>query len=408
MHLAQLRRLAPTLTIVALSIAGCHQPELDEHDSIPAPVELFVAAPSATAARAPVKRVFAPSRAGCEVVPVFAAGEPAGALCVDDASKEALTVIDLSDAWTPRVFAPDARSGRAPEYRAKYLELAGARSADLGLYGVAPHLSIAAARVSDEKRRGCNEAIDRAPLLEAGAALEDAGEDKQETAAALKLASAKPALTVIQSELACAGLLKPAQVTGRMSSTTQIALEAFRRRHMIIGTQLDAGTVRALALGGEELAFRALLRGLRERVADAGGLLEDGSASETQADVVGRTIDLARFAPSHEEAIAGGARIWSARRPIAPLASSAGPARTRRVRSWPPRTSAVCAGCASRSRCLPLPRTTARRWSCAWRSIAATCSTTLLVAPPRRARSSTRSVPRPSWSTPGTASARSR
>ena len=76
---------------------------------------------------------------------------------------------------------------------------------------------------------------------------------------------------------------------------------------MIIGTGLDADTLHALALGGEELAFRAVLRSLRERVADAGGLLEDGSASETKATVVGRLLDLTRFAPLHEQALPNGA-----------------------------------------------------------------------------------------------------
>src|SRR5262245_57247260 len=69
-------------------------------------------------------RVLAPSRRDCETVRVFAAGAPAGSICEDDAAKNGLTVVDLSDAWTPRVFAPDATTHDAPAYRAKYLELA--------------------------------------------------------------------------------------------------------------------------------------------------------------------------------------------------------------------------------------------------------------------------------------------
>ena len=63
--------------------------------------------------RAPVveaRRVYAPSKKGCEAIAVFAGGEAAGTVCVADADKNGLTVVDLSDTWTPRVFAPDAEA----------------------------------------------------------------------------------------------------------------------------------------------------------------------------------------------------------------------------------------------------------------------------------------------------------
>ncbi len=255
----------------------------------------------------PVKRVFVPSKRGCEAVAVFAAGEPAGSVCSDDLAAEGLTAVDLSDSWTPRVFAPPPGAKNVPEYREKYLELANAPSAELGLNGIAPSFSIPASRLADERRTTCDAAIDLEPIALANRLVSHAGGDEKAQKAALKAAQAKPVVSAIQEQLVCAGFLKKTQVTGQLSQGTHAALEAFRRRHMIIGAGLDADTLHALALGGEELAFQAVLRSLRERVADASGLVEDGSASETKATVAGRLIDLTRFAPLHEEALANGA-----------------------------------------------------------------------------------------------------
>src|SRR5262245_34904743 len=85
------------------------------------------AASSAAAGQPP--RALTPSRPDCETVSVFAAGAAAGTVCVEDVAKHRLTVIDLSDDWTPRVFARDPATSDAPAYRAKYLELANQKNA---------------------------------------------------------------------------------------------------------------------------------------------------------------------------------------------------------------------------------------------------------------------------------------
>src|SRR5262249_10797147 len=149
------------------------------------------AAPAAAEPRA--QKPFAPSRAGCEVVPVFADGEGNGSVCVEDAAANGLTVVDLSDTWTPRVFAVDPGTSSAPEYRAKYLELASQASADLGLYGIAPSISVVARRLADEKRRTCEAAVDLAPLGELRAAREAASDAR--AAAALNKAPVGRAAT---------------------------------------------------------------------------------------------------------------------------------------------------------------------------------------------------------------------
>ncbi len=293
---------------MTLALGGCSGAPDGDVPAAPPSAAPAVAAPSAAPVEPPVvaRKPFAPSRAGCETVPVFAAGEANGAVCVEEAAADGLTVVDLSDTWTPRVFAPDPGTGSAPEYRAKYLELANQANADLGLYGIAPTLSVVASRLVDGKRRTCDEGVDVAPLVALRAARE-AANDARAAAQLMKGPEGRAAVSAAQAELTCAGLLKKGAASGGMSPSTESALDAFRRRHLIVGAGLDDDTLAALALGGDELSFRALLRGLRERVAEAAGLVEDGSASGDHALVAGRDVDLSAFAPASAAALQGGA-----------------------------------------------------------------------------------------------------
>ncbi|HTJ82050.1 MAG TPA: hypothetical protein VL400_10015 [Polyangiaceae bacterium] len=240
------------------------------------------------------------------MAPVLAAGAPNGSVCVEDAAANGLTLVDLSDTWTPRVFAIDPETHDAPEYREKYLALASQPSADLGLYGIAPNVSLVARRLGDEARRACDAGVDLAAIAALRSDLA-AAPDARAASALLRSPARKPAIIAVQTELACAGFMKKAAVSGVMGPSTQIGLDAFRRRHMIVGAGLDDATLGALALGGDELELCALLRVLRERVAEAAGLIEDGSASETRAKVADRDLDFSRFAPRVEEALPGGA-----------------------------------------------------------------------------------------------------
>ncbi|NUO53578.1 MAG: hypothetical protein HOV80_32415 [Polyangiaceae bacterium] len=293
-------RAALLAPLAFASLSACdddpgHQPADRPRTSAP-PVEKQAAAP---APPVPVKRTYTPARAGCDRVEVIIAGEPAGSICAEDAKAEGLTVVDLSDSWTPRVFSQNPE-GKGPDYREKYLELARSPSADLGLHGIAPTLSVLAARLGDDKRISCDKDVGLAPIASATGFTSAAFKEAQNP-------KVRDAVVAIQRQLSCSSFMKSAEAGGRMTGSTQVALEAFRRRHMIVGRGIDADTVGALALGGEELAFRGLLRGLRERVADAAGLIEDGSASEQQALVQGRELDLSRFAPTTREALDGGA-----------------------------------------------------------------------------------------------------
>lgn len=102
-------------------------------------------------------------------------------------------------------------------------------------------------------------------------------------------------MRAVEEHLRCDGLLR-GRVIGRLDSERQEGLRAFRRLHMIVGTRgLDEETRAALGLGSRELDLRALLRALRERVADAAGLVEDGSACAEAAPIVGRDLDTRAF-----------------------------------------------------------------------------------------------------------------
>jgi len=292
------------LTIVVVGF-GCSNPSPSNEGPAATVAEATTTAPAEPAPPPPPKP-FEPAHAGCDAIPVFANGGPFGSVCAEDAATSGLTVVDLSDSWTPRIFAPDATTHDAPEYREKYLALANNSGADLGLYGIAPSMTVVAKRLVDEKRIACEAGYDLAVIGELRKAHEGAADAKAATALT-KAPAAKPAMTAIQSELVCAGFMKKTAVGGALTSTTLNALDAFRRRHMIIGTGLDGDTLDALALGGDELELRSLLRVLRERVADASGLIEDGSASETHALVADRDLDLSRFAPAAREALEGGA-----------------------------------------------------------------------------------------------------
>jgi hypothetical protein len=83
---------------------------------------------------------------------------------------------------------------------------------------------------------------------------------------------------------------------GPFDGPTLEALRVYQRRHMLPSPgMLDTETREALLTGSRELDFRTLLRALRERVADAAGLIEDGSASHGWEPVLGRFLESAEY-----------------------------------------------------------------------------------------------------------------
>ena len=245
-------------------------------------------------------------------------------------------------------------------------------------------------------------------------------------------------MIAMQAHLRCEDLLPGKATPGRMDRRTAEGLKVYQRLQMLAdNANIDPDT-RAVLLGdSREHDFRALLRVLRERVVDATGLLEDGSALGVQGEVQGRVLDSRRVPAAGRAAgqgaspaapprgagprrsgqrrrrprrnraaaaaeasakIVPGAGSDRARPPRRPARRWAGRHRTPSSRArWSPPAAAgakngaqadgaqgpgAAARRPSRSSCRRCRRTTARRWSCARRSIAARWSW--------RGRSSTR------------------
>ena len=241
--------------------------------------------------------------------------------------KRPLVAIELGDQWTPRMFAGTAEA--VPEFRAQYLSLASERDAAgkplppndalLELYGIVPLLSTARARLADDKRHRCHAQIDSTPIgtidkplgQDHGAVV--AAQDQQRRWLAAGIAKAnklnKPVdpklearwkaldeqhrgIVAAQRHLVCEGLLRDKDADGTLTWRTGVALEMFQRRNFLLpNNRLDDETRAALATDSRELDYRLALRILRERVVDATGLIEDGTAGAGPAPVLGRMLD---------------------------------------------------------------------------------------------------------------------
>jgi hypothetical protein len=265
-----------------------------------------------------------------------------------EAERDGLTVVDLGDDWTPYLLTPLPELGEAGEvpYAETYRRLADARFGDderfdrargerfLELFGIAPTFRVLAARLADDERHACHDAVEDDALvtmtrrpspwgdLEArqrlaqqhrqtrarierlrariDAVRKDGGSPSQTDLATLRAlehrfealdANVGPVLAV-QGHLHCEGLLSERAPEGVFESHTVAGLRAYQRLHMIPSWgELDGDTRATMRTDSRELDLRATLRALRERVVDAAGLIEDGSAGNAWGTVLGRTLD---------------------------------------------------------------------------------------------------------------------
>jgi hypothetical protein len=307
------------LSLAMLAVAGCSSPERKPATATPSAPAAVHTDPCA------------------DPVLVVAEGHE-GKLVCDNAVPAGATVVDLRDAWAPRIFAP-AADGTTPEYRATYL--AAAREEDVDgkplprnvayseLYGVLPSLTVVRKRFAQTARYGCRATIDSSPLATIarpfgqelsglvkfqlrqrellGATLERARVAKQlpdysafATDRELSGAYARwkiaddlyQGITTAGRHLICEGLLAEDDNTGEFSWNLGNALDLFQRRNFLIPNgRLDPETRAALAADPRELDFRFALRVLRERVVDATGLIEDGTAGAGPQPILGRMLD---------------------------------------------------------------------------------------------------------------------
>src|SRR5439155_17518451 len=132
------------------------------------------------------------------------------------------------------------------------------------------------------------------------------------------------AVVAMQAHLRCEDLLSGKANAGRMARRTVDGLQKYQRLQMVGDSgNVDLDTRTALLGDSREQDFLALLRALRERVVDATGLIEDGSASGVVGQVQGRELDTAEFRPLPKQP-AGTALAQAAA--LAPVAPSAVPA----------------------------------------------------------------------------------
>lgn len=322
------------------------------HDPAPAPAS--TEAPPDAAAPASSAPPATPRDRACDLrVPVWEEGKHTRDVCEDDAAREGLTVVELSDAWAPAPFdeAPELGAKGKQPFRATFVALENERFGDgpefdraksdryLELFGVSPSFGVIAARLADEARHACHRAIDDAPLarldkvlspwrdrerlrgevahvgklvqmlewerhrLKLGS-LDALREDPRYQSAFKDLDRSRAdveAVSVVQKHLRCDGLLGPKATDGVLDMVTTDALGRFQRKHMLVAFELDAETRGALLTTSDELDLRAALRSLRERVVAATGVVEDGTAREEPGEIVGRVLDAEAFRRKHPD-----------------------------------------------------------------------------------------------------------
>ena len=267
----------------------------------------------------------------CITAELFDGGAAKGSICVADAQAKGLTIVDLTEQWTPTIFQP-TRDGRVPQFRQRYLELALEKDDGIDalaeLYGIVPAFSIVKSRLDDDARHACHASIDPTFILQLdrtwsqdnqkevkasmlghawlGKQLQQEADKRKVDVAALeadpkwreryirwkKLDQLRVALITAQHKLRCEGWLLDKDVNGEFGWRMGDAVEHFQRRNFLMPTErLDQETREAMQLDSRELDFRLSLRVLRERVVEAAGLLEDGTAGNGPQPVLGRALD---------------------------------------------------------------------------------------------------------------------
>src|SRR4029078_9900068 len=118
---------------------------------------------------------------------------------------------------------------------------------------------------------------------------------------------------------------------------TAEGLKVYQHLHQLAGnSKIDLDTRTVLLGDSREADFRLLLRVLRERIVDATGLLEDGTAIGVQGQVQGRVLDSPEFQPLAAQSDKEVAATPPAPAPGAPAAAGAGPAKGPSTPTPPP------------------------------------------------------------------------
>ena len=253
------------------------------------------------------------------------------------------TIVDLSDDWTPYIFAPQSGPDGSPlenRYRRIFVGLANDQLDDDGeplapgeknyleLYGIFPSLSVLRARFLADEQHPCHDqesadALDAVETVtyvppteiakdarklakireELEKARREAKVDSLDALAAAepafapkvklvqKRAAEKPAMAAVERRLACEGLLGPKKgeshhAAGLYDDAMRLAVRRFQQKHMIYeANYLRRKTVEALARPLLDNDYDGFQRAMQERVVSAAAILEDGSTKA--GDLVG-------------------------------------------------------------------------------------------------------------------------
>ncbi len=232
----------------------------------------------------------------CTTAPLYDNGKILARVCTEKKDVD-VALLNLDDEWTPGIFSETPE--RPQIYRGTFVALANDRIGEgrhwdparrdryFELFGIFPSISVIRRRLLDETRHRCHATIDDAPLGVLRKTLtpwDSARDSTRKTGAG--------ALAVVQQHLLCEGLLAGQSAKGVFDGPTLEALRAYQRRHMLPSASvLDGETRETFLTNSRELDFRTLLRALRERVVDATGLIEDGSARNSWEPILGRMIE---------------------------------------------------------------------------------------------------------------------
>ncbi len=246
------------------------------------------------------------------------------------------TLVDLSDDWTPYIFAEQTGPDGQPlpnRYRRIFIGLANDQSDEDGeplepgaknyleLYGIFPSLSVLRARFIESEQHPCHdqenveaieavetvtyvppaalkkdeyklkrirEELERARKKARVATIEELAEKQPALAAKVKMlarrAAEKPAMAAVEKRLECEGLLGKGKLKhqiGIYDDAMRLAVRHFQQKHMIYeANYLRKKTVDALARPLLDNDYDGLVRALRERVVDAAQIVEDGSTAK--------------------------------------------------------------------------------------------------------------------------------
>lgn len=390
-------RRAPAVKAIALAFAGLLA-------GSGAATRAAQPAPAAKPAPAPAATPGAP-------IPVLEGGRIVGQTTAENARRDGLTVVDLSDDWLPYVFSEEP--GKPQPLRPYLIDLANGRFNHSGsayararedrffeAFGVFPSLNYLRRRLADKKRHACHQKVKDGVLEELSARNVIPAEEAEKVpnpdkdavargdAPAMiptgKTVSPRPltaqekrAVIAMQAHLRCEDLLSGKATSGRMDRRTVAGLQIYQRLQMLADNgNIDFETRGALLGDSREQDFRAMLRVLRARVVDATGLIEDGSAAGAQGEVEGRVIDPSEFrpltsptAPAKSEASAA-EKVLAASPPAPPQNSAASEASSK-----DPTAKIVPAAD------LISPATQAASEALGWKSADAVLASTLVVEP---------------------------